>query len=252
MSQARVLKKTPVIAAAVAVGAGLISVPPVVQAAPGCVEWGFPVANTLLASGGVRLSGEPGPTNDDWSLSWSNPESGQTISDAPATLTGFRDKPPLPGTTVGSITNGNSDGGTSLHITFDSVDRSIALSLDGGISPDGNVVGPKEVGGGKISWRMAAPFVCNKLGDAVGAMAPVAEPDVVGEPVLGGIIVHVTDHSGKTSKCHYDSEIVDRDFTLNANSTADLRIVPAVPLGRAWPVTVTCDNGAKKATDIDF
>ena len=40
--------------------------------------------------------------------------------------------------------------------------------------------------------------------------------------------------------------------TLNANSTTDLKIVPAVPLGRAWPVTVTCDNGAKTETTIVF
>jgi hypothetical protein len=25
-----------------------------------------------------------------------------------------------------------------------------------------------------------------------------------------------------------------------------------VPLLRAWPVTVTCDNGAKTQTDIDY
>jgi len=32
-------------------------------------------------------------------------------------------------------------------------------------------------------------------------------------------------------------------FALAANSTYDLRIVPAIPQFRNWTVTITCDNG---------
>jgi hypothetical protein len=55
-----------------------------------------------------------------------------------------------------------------------------------------------------------------------------------------------------TSQCRYDSEIFDRNFTLTANSTADLRLVPAVPLLKDWNVSVTCDNGTSTTTNIFF
>ena len=41
--------------------------------------------------------------------------------------------------------------------------------------------------------------------------------------------------------------------TLPANSTADVKLDSRRPAARPlWPVTVTCDNGAKTETDIDF
>jgi hypothetical protein len=253
MVQTEKLKK---VAVAAAITAGFMSVttPGVTapaHAAPGCVEWGWPVANTLLASGGVRLNGEPAATNDDWSLSWTGQESGAPLSVGTATLTGFRDKPPLTANVTGSLTPGGN-GGTLVHITWFSQDNTMDLILDGGISPEGNVIGSSEAGGGKISWRMAGPFVCKTLGDAVGATAPKADPTITSDEVIGGLIVHVKNNTPDTTKCHYDSEVIDRDFTLNPNATTDLNLVPAVPLLRTWPVTVTCDNGAKGTADIDF
>ena len=251
MSRTVEFKGTLVGAAAVAIAAGFVTaltpgVTAPARAGLGCVEWGFPAANTVLASGNLRLIGETSPPNDDWSLNWSNDRSGQTLSATSATLTGFRDKAPITGSVSATIAGGARQ---QINLNYDSPEAS--FTLNGDVSNEGNVIN-SSASGGKVTWRFATPLVCNKMGDVPGAQGPVQGPDVKGEPILGGLIVHVTDHSGKTSKCHYDSEVVDRDFTLNANSTADLTIVPALPLGRAWPVTVTCDNGAKTETTIDF
>src|SRR5262249_48828560 len=148
-----------------------------------CVEWGFPKENTVLASGGVRLIGENAPTNDDWSWSWTNAEVGKTVYNASATLSGFRDKPPLPGNTFGSITR-NPDNTFFLNFHFDSTDNTVDLTLNGEIGPDGNVVNPSEGGGGQINWRMAAPFVCNKQGDVAGAAAPKADVGITSDVVI--------------------------------------------------------------------
>lgn len=238
-------------AAFVALGAALSAVgmpgmTPQAHAGLGCVEWGFPAAITVLASGNLRLGGETDPPNDEWSVSLSNTKPGQAFFAAPATLSGFRDKPPLTGVVDGQILVNPAN---AINLNFDF--PGVSFALNGDVSNDGNVINGS-ASGGKVTWRFATPLLCNKMGEAPGAQGPVQGPDVTGEPVLGGLIVHVTDHSGKTSKCHYDSEVVDRDFTLGANSTADLKIIPALPLGRAWPVTVTCDNGAKTETTINF
>ena len=244
------------IAAAAAITAGAIGVstlgaPASANAAPGCVEWVFPIQNTVLASGGVRLSGENAPTNDDWSWTWTNQNPDQKVYNASGTLTGFRDKPPLPGNTFGSIVR-NADNSHHLNFHFDSNDGTVSLTLNGQIGPEGNVIEPSETGGGPISWRMAGPFVCKTLGDDPNAMAPKVNPEITSDEVIGGIVIHVKNNTGDTTKCKYDSEVIDRDFTLEPNKTTDLRLVPAVPLLRTWPVTVTCDNGTSATADIDF
>jgi hypothetical protein len=245
--------KTQVIAAAVAIGAGSVTVAAPANAAPGCLEWGWPLQNTLLASGGVRLTGEQAPTNDDWTLSWTTQPTDKPplLSVGNATITGFRDKPPLVGFLTGSL-QPNGDGTSGIHVTFRTDDLAVDLSMDGGISPEGNVVGSSESGGGKLNWRMAAPFVCTKQGDVAGAAAPKADVGITSDEVLGGIIIHVKNNTPDTTDCHYDSEVIDRDFTLKPNETTDLRLVPAVKLFRTWHVTVTCKNGAKGEADIDF
>jgi hypothetical protein len=40
----------------------------------------------------------------------------------------------------------------------------------------------------------------------------------------------------------------NRSFALVANSTYDLKIVPAISQFRDWSVTITCDNGTKTQT----
>ena len=73
--------------------------------------------------------------------------------------------------------------------------------------------------------------------------APLQGPTVSWETVLGGLVAHITDRSGVTSQCTYVTDDYNRSFALAANSTYDLRIVPAVPRFRNWTVTITCDNG---------
>jgi hypothetical protein len=86
-----------------------------------------------------------------------------------------------------------------------------------------------------------------------GAQAgPPPPPTVSFEPGLGTLTAHITDHSGVASKCTYNSDLVNRGFSLPANSTFDLRIVPAIPANRNWDVSVSCDNGASTQTSTFF
>ena len=73
--------------------------------------------------------------------------------------------------------------------------------------------------------------------------APKLGPTVSFNTVLGGMEAHITDRSGVSSQCTYATDDYSRGFALPANSTYDLRIVPAVPRFRNWTVTITCDNG---------
>ncbi len=211
--------KTPLIAAAVLV-AGLVAVPvPAAYAAPpsGC---SFPAVVNINISDGSSMSFAA---------------NGAGVN-APTTI-GIPGGEGRPGALQGGI---GPDGHVDLtYISGANNDRHFV----GDVGDDGRATGNIE--GTPLTWATGGALTCAQA-------ATVAGPDVTGEPVLGGIVIHVTDHSGKTSKCHYDSEVFDRDFTLNANSTADLKLIPAVPLLRAWPVTVTCENGARTETSIDF
>jgi hypothetical protein len=73
--------------------------------------------------------------------------------------------------------------------------------------------------------------------------APKQGPTVSWDVIVGGLVAHITDRSGVTSQCTYVTDNVNRSFALPANSTYDLRIVPAIPQFRNWTVTITCDNG---------
>ena len=59
--------------------------------------------------------------------------------------------------------------------------------------------------------------------------APKLGPTVSFNTVLGGLEAHITDRSGVSSQCTYATDDFNRSFALPANSTYDLRIVPAVP-----------------------
>ena len=82
--------------------------------------------------------------------------------------------------------------------------------------------------------------------------APKLGPTVSFETVLGGLEAHITDRSGVSSQCTYVTDDVNRSFALAANSTYDLRIVPAVPQFRNWTVTITCDNGTSTTATTFF
>jgi len=78
---------------------------------------------------------------------------------------------------------------------------------------------------------------------------PKLGPTVTFNPILGGLQARITDRSGVSSQCTYVTDNVNRSFALPANSTYNLKIVPAIPQFRNWNVTITCDNGTStKAT----
>ena len=219
MSRSIPAKRPPIIAAAALV-AGLVAVPfPAAYAAPpsGCT---FPAVVNINISDGSSMTFSANGASVD----------GPTSIGIPGGLS-------TPGGLQGGIAPNGHVELTFIHGANDE------RHYGGDVGEDGRATG--SVAGTALTWATGGPLTCTTA-------ATVAGPDVVGEPVISGIIIHVTDHSGKTSKCHYDSEFYDRDFTLNANSTADVKLVPAVPLLRAWPVTVTCDNGAKTETSIDY
>jgi hypothetical protein len=82
--------------------------------------------------------------------------------------------------------------------------------------------------------------------------APKLGPTVSFNTVLGGLEAHITDRSGVSSQCTYATDDFNRSFALAANSTYDLRIVPAVPQFRNWNVTITCDNGTSTTATTYF
>jgi hypothetical protein len=82
--------------------------------------------------------------------------------------------------------------------------------------------------------------------------APKQGPTVSFNTVLGGMEAHITDRSGVSSQCTYATDNYNRSFALPANSTYDLRIVPAVPQFRNWTVTITCDNGTSTTATTYF
>lgn len=82
--------------------------------------------------------------------------------------------------------------------------------------------------------------------------APKQGPTVSFNTVVGGLEAHITDRSGDSSQCTYSTDGFNRSFALPANSTYDLRIVPAVPRFKNWTVTIKCDNGTSTTATTYF
>jgi hypothetical protein len=82
--------------------------------------------------------------------------------------------------------------------------------------------------------------------------APKLGPTVSVNPILGGLQAHITDRSGVASQCTFVMDDINRSFALAANSTFDLKVVPAIPRFRDRSVTVSCDNGTKTQTTARF
>jgi hypothetical protein len=85
-----------------------------------------------------------------------------------------------------------------------------------------------------------------------GSLQPKQGPDVSFDKVIGGVVAHITDRSGVAAQCEYKSDFYSRNFSLPAKGTFDLRIVPAIPEFRDWPVNITCDNGTSTNTSTFF
>lgn len=82
--------------------------------------------------------------------------------------------------------------------------------------------------------------------------APKLGPTVSFKVILGGLEADITDRSGMASQCTYVMDDVNRGFALAANSTVNLRIVPAIPRFRDRSVTITCDNNTKTQATTRF
>ncbi len=82
--------------------------------------------------------------------------------------------------------------------------------------------------------------------------APKQGPTVSFKTVVGGLEAHITDRSGVSSQCTYATDGFNRSFALPANSSYDMRIVPAVPRFKNWTVTITCDNGTSTTATTYF
>jgi hypothetical protein len=89
-------------------------------------------------------------------------------------------------------------------------------------------------------------------GNPVAPPAPKLGPTVSWVVILGGLKASITDRSGVSSQCTYATDNYNRGFALSANSTYDLRMVPAIPEFRNWTVTITCDNGTSTSATTYF
>ncbi|MFS0900843.1 hypothetical protein [Mycolicibacterium litorale] len=147
-------------------------------------------------------------------------------------------------------TNGLNDQGTvqgevrpdgTVRIVFS--DAGSTVPFDGRVNPDGSVTGTRPGGDTPVPWDARITCV---------TQAPKAGPTISFDPVIGGLVAHITDRSGVTSQCEYRSDFYTRTFRLEANSTFDLRIVPAIPEFRDRPVDITCDNGTETHTSTFF
>lgn len=227
MSKGRTAKAFPLLAAAAVASASAAmmiaapaqALPPIPLAPPGgCAQWGFPGETTFNNPGGVALR-----------FNSTGPAAGGPAQFNPNGI--FKN-----GTVTGGI---SPDGQLNVTFTDDDVDDPGSAAVLGTIGPDGKVTVTNS------NWTAVQKMTCVTKAELKG-------PTVTSDTVLGGIVIHVKDNSGVTSQCHYDSEFFDRDFTLQANSTADLKLVPAAPLFRDWAVTVSCDNGTNANANIFF
>lgn len=144
------------------------------------------------------------------------------------------------------------DGASSQGATAGSEADAKAKALAG--IAGGEVVASTCAGGdsetGLQGWGAVAPLPAAQA--PAPAPAPKQGPTVSWDPIVGGLVAHITDRSGVSSQCTYTSDFFTRSFALNANSTVDLKIVPAIPQFRTWDVTISCDNGTKTQTNTFF
>jgi hypothetical protein len=82
--------------------------------------------------------------------------------------------------------------------------------------------------------------------------APKLGPTVSFKPILGGLEADITGRSGMASQRTYAMDDINRGFALAANSTFNLRIIPAIPRFRDRSVTITSDNNTKTQATTRF
>ena len=150
-------------------------------------------------------------------------------------------------TRLGVPDTGNISGGIDSigHVDLNISQGEAALRFMGDVGNDGVARGTWSGTPQTARWETTAPLKCK-------TETPKEGPTVEYSPILGGLNVHVTDRSGTTSQCTYDSDGFTRTFRLDANGATDLKIVPAIPKFANWNVKITCDNGAVTETTQFF
>lgn len=208
--------------AATALVAGLVAVPvPTAYAAPptGCT---FPAVVNINISDGSTMSFA----------------ANGTAVNGPTTI-----GPPALEGTPGALQGGIAPNGhvelTFIHGANDQ------RSFVGDVGDDARATG--SIAGTPLTWATGGPLNCTKAVEA-----PKEGPTVSFDPILGGLVAHITDRSGVTSQCTYDADGFTRTFRLEANKSTDLEIVPAVPKLANWNINVTCDNGTSTQTTQFF
>jgi hypothetical protein len=203
------------------------AVPPAPLAPPACLQWGFAGPTEIVANGRTIVT-----FNGDGS----NVNTSATANALTVPINGFVDanrfitlSVSMPGPPPATETYAGAVG-----------DDGIARGRISNTSP---IV---QSGG---EWSTGAPLKCVK---EAALEKPKEGPTVSFDPILGGLNVHITDRSGVTSQCTYDADGFTRAFRLEANSSTDLKIVPAVPKLDNWNINVTCDNGTSTQTTQFF
>jgi hypothetical protein len=224
MSAKTIIGRLVVFAAAGAGTAGFLMTAPTAAAEPAaCSQFGF--------NGPVLVN-----LSDGKSLSLNS-----TGADAsgPATLRGLPGIPQADGQIVGHISQRHVDVTFTWTHPVGANDKLLTdtVPLSGDVGNDGKARG--------AGWETANPLACVQE-------TPKQGPTVSWDPILGGLVAHITDRSGVTSQCTYTSDFYTRSFALNANSTFDLKIIPAIPKFQNWDVTIDCDNGTNTHTTTFF
>lgn len=157
---------------------------------------------------------------------------------------------------------GHADGGVTgeqidITVTWNKGPLSGASSHYFGLANDNGSAGGvvDRTNGKSASWR-------TRFNDRIVCTQPGAVPQTTEQPkqgptvsydlIPGGVVAHITDRSGVTAQCTYTSDFYTSSFALTANSKFDLRIVPAFPELRNWPVNISCDNGTSTQTTEFF
>ena len=230
MSKLSFQNRSPLIAAATSVvaTAGLLAgaapaqaLPPVPLAPGDCQQWGFPGPVTLIQS-----------TSEVLTFNSTGP---QASGPAPLAQGG----PTKQGHISGAI---DPNGHVALSWIQDS--NNAVVAFNGDVGPDGRASGTRDPGAA-VTWNATAPMIC-------AVTSPKQGPTISFDPILGGLVAHITDRSGVSSQCEYRSDFYTRTFGLKANSTFDLKIVPAIPELRDRPISITCDNGTSTDTSTFF
>lgn len=221
MPKGNFLTTMPLFAVALAItGAGALTFTAPAQAAPGdCQQWGFPGQVTLRQGTGELLVFNSAGPSAGGPGQWKYPHG------------------PTKNVNVAGAIEPN--GAMRVTVIFKENDT---WDFVGQVAPNGTATGTRP---GGVSWETLAPLKCEQ-------QSPKEGPTISFDPILGGLVAHITDRSGVTSQCEYRSDFYTRTFRLEKNATFDLKIVPAIPELRDRPIDITCDNGTETHTSTFF